>query len=85
MFDYQSINNVCVSENQAYVRQQDVFYSQLTVRETLLMAARLRLPRSMPLEEKTQMVDDLINNLGLSKVTRVKDCLIVLSQLLVAC
>lgn len=45
-----------------------MFYSQLTVRETLLMAARLRLPRSMPLAEKTQMVDDLINKLGLSKV-----------------
>lgn len=54
--------------NQAYVKQQDVFYSQLTVRETLLMAARLRLPRDMPLREKTKMVDDLINKLGLLKV-----------------
>lgn len=45
-----------------------MFYSQLTVRETLLMAARLRLPRSMPLESKTVMVDELISKLGLSKV-----------------
>ncbi|CAN0331964.1 unnamed protein product, partial [Hapterophycus canaliculatus] len=52
----------------AYVKQEDVFYSQLTVRETLLMAARLRLPQSMSLHEKTAMVDDLINKLGLSKV-----------------
>lgn len=53
---------------QAFVKQEDVFYSQLTVRETLLMAARLRLPSSMPLEEKSAMVDKLISKLGLSKV-----------------
>eukprot|EP00752_Nemacystus_decipiens_P009766 g8722.t1 len=55
-------------QEQAYVKQEDVFYSQLTVRETLLMAARLRLPRSMSLEDKTAMVDELISKLGLSKV-----------------
>lgn len=55
-------------EKQAYVKQEDVFYSQLTVRETLLMAARLRLPRSMPLDEKIDKVDELISKLGLSKV-----------------
>ncbi|CAB1109225.1 ABC [Ectocarpus sp. CCAP 1310/34] len=53
---------------QAFVKQEDVFYSQLTVRETLLMAARLRLPSSVPLEEKSAMVDKLISKLGLSKV-----------------
>lgn len=53
---------------QAYVKQQDIFYSQLTVRETLLMAARLRLPRGMSIEEKTEKVDELINHLGLAKV-----------------
>lgn len=56
------------SSLQAYVKQEDVFYSQLTVRETLLMAARLRLPNSMSLDEKTAMVDELMNKLGLSKV-----------------
>lgn len=45
-----------------------MFYSQLTVRETLLMAARLRLPRTMSLHDKIAMVDELINKLGLSKV-----------------
>lgn len=50
------------------MKQDDVFYSQLTVRETLLMAARLRLPRDVPLEDKVVMVDELINKLGLSKV-----------------
>ena len=28
----------------AYVQQEDIFYTQMTVRETLLFAARLRLP-----------------------------------------
>ncbi|CAN0473936.1 unnamed protein product, partial [Laminaria digitata] len=53
---------------QAYVKQEDVFYSQLTVKETLMMAARLRLPSSMSLDGKTAMVDELMNKLGLSKV-----------------
>ncbi|CAM9887442.1 unnamed protein product [Ascophyllum nodosum] len=55
-------------QDQAYVKQDDVFYSQLTVRETLVMAARLRLPRDVPLDEKVAKVDELINKLGLSKV-----------------
>lgn len=50
------------------MKQEDVFYSQLTVKETLMMAARLRLPRSMSLADKTVLVDELINKLGLSKV-----------------
>lgn len=32
------------------------------------MAARLRLPRSMPLEEKMANVEELLNRLGLAKV-----------------
>ena len=52
---------------QAYVRQQDLFYSQLTVRETLLMAARLRLPPSLTLDEKNVLVDSLLKRLGLAK------------------
>lgn len=50
------------------MKQEDAFYSQLTVRETLLMAARLRLPSSMSIGDKTDMVDGLISKLGLSKV-----------------
>lgn len=56
-----------VDYTQAYVRQQDLFYSQLTVRETLLMAARLRLPPSLTLREKTSLVDRLLKRLGLAK------------------
>lgn len=50
---------------QAYVRQEDIFYTQMTVRETLMFAARMRLPRSMPLKEKRALVEELISKLAL--------------------
>jgi len=53
---------------QAYVRQEDIFYSQMTVRETLMFSARLRLPRDVPIAEKAARVDSLIQKLGLIKV-----------------
>ena len=53
---------------QAYVRQEDVFYTQMTVRETLLFAARLRLPSNMSAEAKEAEVDGLIRRLGLVNV-----------------
>ena len=53
---------------QAFVRQEDIFYTQMTVRETLMFAARLRLPAAMDLEEKTARVDALLQRLGLVKV-----------------
>jgi ABC-type multidrug transport system ATPase subunit len=52
---------------QAYVRQEDIFYTQMTVRETLMFAARLRLPSSVSLEEKRAVVDSLLNKLSLVK------------------
>ena len=51
----------------AYVRQEDIFYTQMTVRETLLFAARLRLPARVPRAEKERRVDELIERLGLAK------------------
>jgi len=62
-----SSSSSSTDHTQAYVRQQDLFYSQLTVRETLLMAARLRLPPSLTLDEKTVLVDSLLKRLGLAK------------------
>ena len=62
-----SYSSSSTDHTQAYVRQQDLFYSQLTVRETLLMAARLRLPSSLTLDEKTVLVDSLLKRLGLAK------------------
>lgn len=60
---------------QAYVQQDDLFFSQLTVREILTMAAHLRLPPSMVDEAKDEYVERLIAKLGLSNSadTRVGD------------
>jgi ABC-type multidrug transport system ATPase subunit len=49
----------------AYVRQEDLFFSQLTVRETLSLAAELQLPSSLRSEERVKYVDDILQRLGL--------------------
>ncbi|GBG79617.1 hypothetical protein CBR_g29766 [Chara braunii] len=51
----------------AYVMQDDVLYHTLSVRETLIVAAKLRLPSSMPLSEKLRLVDSIITELSLNK------------------
>ncbi|KAL6779156.1 hypothetical protein ACKKBF_B18545 [Auxenochlorella protothecoides x Auxenochlorella symbiontica] len=57
-----------------FVAQEDIFYSQLTVRETLLMAAQLSNGTSTA-SERERVVDDIIARLGLAKVraTRIGD------------
>lgn len=49
----------------AYVMQDDVLYPMLTVEETLLFAAKLRLPRSLSDSKKKKRVEALIEQLGL--------------------
>ena len=51
----------------AYVEQEDRMFAELTVREQLEFSARLRLPRSMPLEKKRGRVEQVVRELGLSK------------------
>ncbi|KAI8852348.1 hypothetical protein BC829DRAFT_440776 [Chytridium lagenaria] len=51
----------------AYVQQQDSLLPYLTVRDTLRYAARLRLPRTMSIEEKDAMVESVILELGLKE------------------
>mmetsp|Transcript_13559 Transcript_13559/g.36688 ORF Transcript_13559/g.36688 Transcript_13559/m.36688 type:complete len:690 (-) Transcript_13559:688-2757(-) len=66
-----TVNGMPSSESthrQAYVQQDDVFYTQLTVAETLNMAAELRLPPSMTPAQKKEYVDQLMKVLGLNKV-----------------
>jgi ABC-type multidrug transport system ATPase subunit len=55
---------------QAYVEQNDNFYSMLTVAETLTMSRQLQLSPSTSVEEKQAYVDNLISVLGLAKVRR---------------
>ncbi|CAI7918916.1 unnamed protein product [Closterium sp. NIES-54] len=52
----------------AYVMQDDVLFSSLTVRETLMYAAELRLEPRFPRREKEDKVARLIDLLGLAKV-----------------
>ena len=51
----------------AFVGQDDRFYSHLSVRETLLVAAKLRLPR-LGGAESQDVVDELLRQLHLSHV-----------------
>jgi len=58
-----------------YVEQDDLMYINLTVYETLLYSAKLRLPSSVKLSEKKRIVDDIIMQLGLNgcRDTRIGD------------
>lgn len=49
----------------AYVRQDDLFFSQLTVRETLSLASELQLSSTLNYEERKHYVDNLLYRLGL--------------------
>ncbi|KAH7118947.1 P-loop containing nucleoside triphosphate hydrolase protein [Dendryphion nanum] len=51
----------------AYVIQQDILLPTLTVRETLTYAAELRLPSSVPREERKQLVEEVIMELSLKE------------------
>ncbi|KAJ3110994.1 ATP-binding cassette sub- G member 2 [Phlyctochytrium bullatum] len=59
----------------AYVEQEEIFYKNLTVYETLSYAAKLRLPSALSEAEKKERVDALIAELGLGKArdTRIGD------------
>ncbi|XP_038062182.1 ABC transporter G family member 14-like [Patiria miniata] len=61
----------------ALVLQDDIFFSNLTLRETLLFTARLRLPSSIPYKAKVQRVDEIVDTLDLNKCqdTRIGDYL----------
>lgn len=52
----------------AYVMQDDLLFPMLTVKETLMFAANVRLPASHGKEAKVERVDCLIRQLGLGKV-----------------
>ncbi|KAF9192310.1 hypothetical protein BGZ50_008674 [Haplosporangium sp. Z 11] len=63
----QKLNTVC-----SYVRQEDNFLmSHLTVRETLVYAARLGMPDTMSKQEKLAKVDDVIDLMGLRECADV--------------
>ena len=51
----------------AFIMQKDIFFSDLTVRETLTMTALLRLPAHLSKEEKLDKVEKMMEKLGLMK------------------
>lgn len=52
----------------AYVKQNDIFFGHLTVRDQLTYTALLRLPADLPKAQKHEEVDRIIKLLRLSKV-----------------
>ncbi|EXB79631.1 hypothetical protein L484_011571 [Morus notabilis] len=52
----------------AYVRQEDLFFSQLMVRETLSLAAELQLPEISSVEARDEYVKNLLFKLGLVRL-----------------
>ncbi|XP_038629693.1 broad substrate specificity ATP-binding cassette transporter ABCG2-like isoform X1 [Scyliorhinus canicula] len=65
----QPSNFKCIS---GYVVQDDIIMGTLTVRENLLFSAALRLPSSIRFREKEERVDQIISQLGLTKVSDSK-------------
>lgn len=49
----------------AYIRQEDLFFSQMTVRETLSLAAELQLPQMSSSVTRDDYVNNLLSKLGL--------------------
>lgn len=56
-----------MKRNTGFVTQDDVMYPHLTVTETLVYTALLRLPSSITKEEKVTHAQDVITQLGLTK------------------
>ncbi|KAK1307783.1 ABC transporter G family member 9 [Acorus calamus] len=55
-----------VKRNMGFVTQDDVLYPHLTVHETLLYTALLRLPNTLTRQEKAAQADSVLAQLGLS-------------------
>lgn len=56
----------------AYVIQQDILLPTLTVRETLMYAAQLRLPSSVTQAERKQLVEEVIAELSLKEAAETR-------------
>ncbi|RXM28619.1 ABC transporter G family member 14 [Acipenser ruthenus] len=50
-----------------YVMQQDIFFPNLTVKDTLMCQAHLRLPDSVTFAEKDKIISVLVEELGIKK------------------
>lgn len=55
-----------------YVLQQDIFFAELTLRETLTYTAMLRMPDKMPKADKMRCVDNILDTLELTGCQHTK-------------
>ncbi|XP_055957578.1 uncharacterized protein LOC126824736 isoform X2 [Patella vulgata] len=66
-----TINDQCINKQlrrkMGYVLQQDLFYSNLTLWETLYFTAMLHIPEKVPTSEKLRRIDAIIETLDLEK------------------
>ncbi|KAH2978228.1 hypothetical protein KXW58_004931 [Aspergillus fumigatus] len=62
----QKLSLQLIRDLSSYVEQEDALIGSLTVRETMIFAARLALPSTVSKKEAFQRVDDLINSFGLA-------------------
>jgi ABC-type multidrug transport system ATPase subunit len=67
-------NGACrrAASSQGYVTQDDAFFSQLSVLETLTLAAKLRLPAHLSAARKEALVAALVSQLGLARVSHTR-------------
>jgi ABC-type multidrug transport system ATPase subunit len=75
-----SINGKAFTKNMrkqiAYVLQEDIFYTELTVKQQLTITSHLRLPEAVTHEEKAAAVDHVIKTLRIKKCQDTKILLI---------
>ena len=65
-------NEINFKNISCYLQQEDILYPQMTVFESLLMASRMRLSSDIPINDKKQMVDNLVRKLGLTDIKNSK-------------
>ncbi|KAK8941330.1 ABC transporter G family member 11 [Platanthera zijinensis] len=56
----------------AYVTQDDILMTTLTVRESIHYSAELQLPDSMPMKERRERAEAVMTEMGLTEVTDVR-------------
>ncbi|CAM8955763.1 unnamed protein product [Rhodiola kirilowii] len=64
--------NAALKRRIGFVTQDDILFPQLTVEETLLFAAFLRLPSNMTRRQKYARVETIIKELGLERCRKTK-------------
>jgi ABC-type lipoprotein export system ATPase subunit len=61
-----------VMQQQGYVRQEDTFFEDLTVRDTLLYSSMLGLPEETSIADKMSRVDSVLAEIGLTGAADAK-------------